>query len=109
MLSARESRHKEHHNSGPNPKHEVTGQSPPASGSPRGAGLPRAPQSVPRVAVPSGGARHRHGTASPRCLRPRPRAVPGREAGAAPPAALSPRGADILRMPFCFTEQPRVP
>lgn len=36
------SRHKEHHNSGPNPKHGVTGQSRAGSGSPSGAGLPRA-------------------------------------------------------------------
>ena len=67
MLSAQESRHKEHHNSGPNPKHGVMGQSLPASGSLRGAGLPHAHGVHPmrgrakqRSAAPA-----RHSTASP--------------------------------------------
>lgn len=77
----------------------------------RSRAAPPHAESVPHAAVPNGRAwhRHRHGFSQfTQFPRPRPRAVLGREAGAASPAAVSPRGANILQMPFCFTKQPRV-
>lgn len=99
MLSAPESRRREHHNSSPNPKHAVTGQSPPATSSPAHVG------SVPRAARLSGerGPWHSLSQRTP-CPSPPLRAVLGRERG----QRRLPARADISRMPFCFPEQPRV-
>lgn len=98
MLSPEESRHKEHHNSGPNPKQGVTRLSPCPRGSPRGA-------LAPRVAEQPRGAWHSPASARPRRHGrvPRPRAGQGGIL-----ASVSPRGAHILSMPFCFIEQPLV-
>lgn len=90
MLSAQESRHNEHHNSGPNPKHGVTGQSSPASGSPRGAGLP-------------------HRTRSPSRTRPCQTAERGTGTGTASPSSPSSQDPGPERCRAGRQGQPRQP